>query len=146
MKIAFASDHAGFKYKEILSKWLKEEEHQILDFGAFSEESVDYPDYAYPASEAVAAGIADYGILICGSGTGMSITANKVTGIRAASCYNEEMAKLAREHNNANIITFGARMIDIELAKKMITAFILTDFEGGRHMVRIEKIHSLTGY
>lgn len=146
MKIAFASDHAGFELKQILTKWLKTLDHQILDFGAFSTESVDYPDYAYPASEAVAAGIADLGVLICGTGTGMSLTANKVIGIRAASCFNEDYARLAREHNNANVITFGARFVTEETAKKMILTFLETDFEGGRHMVRVEKIHSLTGY
>lgn len=146
MNVAFASDHAGFGYKKELTKWLREEGHQILDFGAFSDERVDYPDYAFPASEAVASGVADFGVLICGSGTGMSITANKVVGIRAASCFTPEMAKLAREHNNANIITFGARLTEMENAKKMIMEFLSTDFEGGRHMIRVEKIHSLTGY
>lgn len=146
MKIAMASDHAGFEYKKMLSQWLKTLEYQILDFGAFSEESVDYPDYAFPASEAVAAGVAHMGILICGTGTGMCITANKVTSIRAASCTNIEMAKMAREHNNANIITIGSRLLDIESAKSIIQAFLETEFEGGRHMIRVEKIHSLTGW
>lgn len=146
MKIAFASDHAGFEYKKILSEWLKKNEHQILDFGAFSQESVDYPDYAFPASEAVASGVADFGILICGTGIGMSLTANKVTGIRAATCCSIDTARLSREHNNANILTFGARFTDIELAKEMIEVFLTTDFEGGRHMIRVEKIHSLTNY
>jgi ribose 5-phosphate isomerase B len=146
MKIAFASDHAGFEHKKILSKWLKETDHQILDFGAFSDESVDYPDYAFPAAESVAAGIANFGILICGSGVGMSLIANKVTGIRAALCCDAERARLSREHNNANILTFGARFTDIDTAKKMIDEFLYTDFEGGRHMIRVEKIHSLTGY
>ena len=146
MKVAFASDHAGFDFKKELTNWLRKEGHQILDFGAFSDERVDYPDFAFPASEAVASGVADFGVLICGSGTGMSITANKVVGIRAASCFTPEMAKLAREHNNANIITFGARLTEMENAKKMILEFLSTDFEGGRHMIRVEKIHSLTGY
>jgi ribose 5-phosphate isomerase B len=145
MKIAIASDHAGFEYKKALLLWLNELEFQVLDFGTYSEERVDYPDYAFPAAEAVAGGIADFGILICGTGIGVSITANKVQGIRAANCCSIEMAQLAREHNNANIITLGARLIDIEFAKEMIQTFIYTEFEGDRHMIRIEKIHGLTG-
>jgi ribose 5-phosphate isomerase B len=146
MKIAIASDHAGFDLKEKIAKWLEEQSYQVLDFGAFSDGRVDYPDYAFPASESVASGVADLGVLICGSGTGMAITANKVTGIRAASCGSEEMARLARQHNNANIITYGARLVSEELAKKMTEAFLTTDFEGGRHMIRVEKIHKLTGW
>lgn len=146
MRIAVASDHAGFEYKKILSDWLRELDYQILDFGAFSEESVDYPDYAFPAAEAVAGGIAHFGVLVCGSGIGVSITANKVTGIRAANCLSEEMAELARMHNNANVLTLGSRLIDIELAKSIVIKFLETEFEGGRHMIRVEKIHSLTGW
>lgn len=149
MKIAIASDHAGFQYKKELIQWLKNEkkdEYQILDFGAFSEESVDYPDYAFPAAECVAAGIAEYGVLICGTGTGMSIIANKVTGIRAANCFSPEMAELSRQHNNANVLCMGSRIIDINKAKKIIISFLEGEFEGGRHMIRVEKIHSLTGW
>jgi len=146
MKISFASDHAGFEYKKELIKWVRENEHQVLDFGTFTDEPVDYPDYAYPAAEAVAANIADFGVIICGSGIGMAITANKVTGIRAANCCSPEMARLAREHNNANVITFGARLVDLETAKEMIIEFIEGEFQGGRHMIRVEKIHSLTGW
>ena len=146
MKIALASDHAGYKYKQIISQWLKEMEHQVLDFGAFSEDSVDYPDYAYPASEAVAANIADFGILICATGTGMSIMANKMTGVRAANCTSIRMAELARQHNNANVLCMGSRITEIEMAKKIALKFLSTEFEGGRHMIRVEKIHNLTGY
>jgi ribose 5-phosphate isomerase B len=145
MKVAFACDHAGFEYKRELMEWLKREDYQVLDFGAFSGESVDYPDYAFPAAEAVAANIADFGILICGSGIGMSITANKVTSIRAANCCSVEMAELARRHNNANVLTLGSRILSIDTAKNIITAFLEGEFEGGRHMIRIEKIHFLTG-
>lgn len=145
MKIAVGSDHAGFEYKKQVAEWLKEEGHQILDFGAYSGESVDYPDYAFPAAESVASGVADFGVLVCGSGIGVSITANKVTGIRAANCCTVEMAELSRQHNNANVITFGARLVPIELGKQMVEKFLETDFEGGRHMVRVEKIHSLSG-
>jgi ribose 5-phosphate isomerase B len=146
MKISFASDHAGFEYKKELIKWVRENDHQVLDFGTFTDEPVDYPDYAYPAAEAVAANIADFGVIICGSGIGMAITANKVNGIRAANCCSSEMVRLAREHNNANVITFGARLIDLETAKEMIMEFIEGEFQGGRHMIRVEKIHSLTGW
>ena len=146
MKIALASDHAGFGLKKEITAWLKEQSYQILDFGAFSEESVDYPDYAFPASEAVAGGIADLGILVCGSGTGMSITANKVTGIRAANCLTPDMAKLAREHNNANILCLGSRLVTFEEAKGIILEFLENEFQGGRHMIRVEKIHALTGW
>ena len=145
MKIAFGADHAGFSLKKDLIDWVKESDHQVLDFGTYSEESVDYPDYAFPAAEAVAAGIADYGIIICGSGVGVSITANKVQGIRAANCFSAEMADTARQHNNANVLTLGARLVSLELAKEIVTAFIEGEFQGGRHMIRVEKIHFLTG-
>jgi ribose 5-phosphate isomerase B len=145
MKISLASDHAGFDMKKNLIHFLKEDEYQVLDFGCFSHESVDYPDYAYPAAESVAAGIADFGILICGTGIGVSIVANKILGIRAANCMTEEMALLSREHNNANILALGARLIDIDLAKKITKIFLEGEFLGERHMIRIEKIHSLTG-
>ena len=145
MKIAIASDHAGFEYKQKISVWLMTNEHQILDFGCFSEDSVDYPDYGFPAAEAVASGIAQYGILICGTGIGMSITANKVVGIRAACCTTATMAKLARNHNNANVLTLGARIISCELAEKIIDKFLRQEFNGERHLIRIEKIHSISG-
>ena len=145
MKIAFGADHAGFNLKRELIDWVKESDHQVLDFGTYSEESVDYPDYAFPAAEAVASGIADYGIIICGSGVGVSITANKVQGIRAANCFSAEMADTARQHNNANVLTLGARLVSLELAKEIVTAFIEGEFQGGRHMIRVEKIHFLTG-
>lgn len=145
MKIAFGADHAGFNLKKDLISWVKEMEHQVLDFGTFSDESVDYPDYAYPAAESVAAGIADYGIIICGTGIGVSITANKVQGIRAANCLTAEMADLSRQHNNANVLTLGARLVSLELAKEIVTAFIEGEFLGSRHMIRVEKIHFLTG-
>ncbi len=145
MKIAVASDHAGFELKEMIRKYLSDKDIQVLDFGAFSTQSVDYPDYAFPASESVASGVADYGILICGTGTGMSITANKVNGIRAANCMSEELAEMARKHNHANVLTMGARIISPELAFKIIDVFLENEFEGGRHQNRIDKIHNLTG-
>lgn len=145
MKIAIASDHAGFSYKNEISEWLSENKHRIIDFGTNSEESTDYPDHAYPAAKAVSEGKADIGIIICGSGIGMSIVANKVKGIRAACCCTPEMAHMARFHNDANVLTFGQRFIDIDTAKKMTREFLETEFEGGRHTRRVDKIQSLTG-
>jgi ribose 5-phosphate isomerase B len=147
MKIALASDHAGFPLKNKVAEWIKQDDFlQLLDFGAYSDERVDYPDYAYPAAESVASGVSDYGILICGSGQGMCMTANKIVGIRAAHCHTVELAKLSREHNNANILCMGGRFLEFDIAKEIIKSFLYTDFEGGRHMIRVEKIHSLTGY
>ncbi len=145
MKIAVASDHAGYEFKTILSGFIKEQGHQILDFGTYSTESVDYPDFAFPAAEAVASLVADYGMLICGTGIGMSIVANKVQGIRAALCTTPYMAEMARHHNNANVICFGARTTELENAKEMLKIFLEEDFLGDRHMIRVEKIHNLTG-
>ena len=145
MNIAIASDHAGFEYKQQLLAWLNTLDFQVQDFGTFSGESVDYPDYAYPAAKSVADGLADYGIIICGTGIGVSITANKVRGIRAANCCSIEMAMLARQHNNANVVTVGSRLINIETAKQIIQTFLGTKFEGDRHLLRVDKIHSLTG-
>lgn len=145
MKIAIGSDHAGFEYKERLKQYLTEVGYEIADFGCFSSESCDYPEFAYPLSKSVASGENEFGILICGSGIGMSIVANKVNGIRAANCCTVEMAKLARQHNDANILTFGARLISFEQAKEITLAFLQEKFEGNRHERRIHKIHQLTG-
>ena len=145
MNISIASDHAGFEYKKALIEWLKSEGYNVIDFGTNSTESCDYPDFAYPAAEAVANHSSDYGIIICGTGIGMSITANKVNGIRAANCMTTEMARLARFHNDANVLTFGARLISLEQAKELIKIFLVTEFEGGRHTTRVGKIHLLTG-
>ena len=140
MKIAIGSDHAGYRLKQILIEWLKAKDNQVFDFGTFSTESVDYPDFAYPTAEAVANKIADFGILICGTGIGVSIVANKVAGIRAANCCNTVMARFAREHNNANVLALGSRLIDNESAKEITKVFLEGIFEGGRHINRIEKI------
>ncbi|MEN6294792.1 MAG: ribose 5-phosphate isomerase B [Chloroherpetonaceae bacterium] len=145
MKIAVASDHAGFELKQQVIELLKSMEHEVLDFGTYSNDSVDYPDFAVPASEAVASKDADLGIFICGTGIGMAIVANKITGIRAADCTSPYMAKMARRHNNANVLTLGSRILSFEQAEPIIRAFLIEDFEGGRHFVRIEKIHKLTG-
>lgn len=145
MKIAIASDHAGFELKQQVIELLKSMEHEVLDFGTYSNDSVDYPDFAVPASEAVASKDADMGILICGTGIGMAIVANKIAGIRAADCTSSYMAKMARRHNNANVLTLGSRILSFEQAEPIIREFLTEDFEGGRHLIRIEKIHKLTG-
>lgn len=145
MKIALSADHAGFELKEKIYKYLESKGHSVTDFGTYSKESIDYPEFAYVASKSIVEHNNELGILICGSGVGVSITANKVKGIRAANCFNEEMATLARQHNNANVLCLGARFINADLALTMVEKFISTDFEGGRHKVRVDKIHDLTG-
>jgi ribose 5-phosphate isomerase B len=143
--IAIGSDHAGFEYKERLKKLLDEIGKPYQDFGTTSPDSVDYPDIAHIVSKAVASGKCLQGILICGTGIGMSIVANKHKGIRAAACESPASAKLSREHNDANILCFGARIISWETATEIVKMFLSTPFSGGeRHMCRIEKIHSLT--
>jgi len=139
-KIAIGGDHAGFEYKKQLVAKLEELGYEVKDFGPFSDASVDYPDYVHPLSAAVEEGVFDQGILICGSGNGVAITANKHQGIRAALCWNEDLAALARQHNNANILAIPARFVSYELAEKMASTFLSTDFEGGRHQNRVDKI------
>lgn len=143
MKVAIASDHAGFELKEKIKNYFSNK-IQIFDFGTNSIDSVDYPDFAIELSKDVANKKFDFGILICGSGIGMSIVANKINGIRAAVCINTELAKLSRLHNNANILCMGAKFTVFEEAKNMIEIFLNTKFEEGRHTRRVEKIHSLT--
>jgi ribose 5-phosphate isomerase B len=138
MKIAIGADHAGFDYKEAITKWLNAD--GLKDFGTYSPDSVDYPDFAHPVASAVENGEFDFGILICGSANGVAITANKHQGIRAAICWNEELASLARKHNNANIVCIPARFISIDEAEKIVKTFLETDFEGGRHANRVGKI------
>src|SRR5688572_7749861 len=139
MKLAIGSDHAGFEYKEKLKQHLGEQ-HEIKDFGTYSLDSADYPDFAHPVSEAVENNEFALGILVCGSANGVAITANKHQGIRAAICWNEELASLARRHNNANVLCLPARFIDFGVAEKVVDKFIQTDFEGGRHATRVNKI------
>ena len=139
-KIAIGGDHAGYEYKEKLRKALEEKGHELKDFGPFSADSVDYPDFAHPLSQSVAEGECDAGILICGSGNGVAITANKHQDIRAALCWNEELAALARQHNNANVLCLPSRFVAYELAEKMAVTFMNTEFEGGRHGRRVDKI------
>jgi ribose 5-phosphate isomerase B len=138
LRIAIGADHAGFDYKVAIAKWLAGAD--LKDFGTYSPDSVDYPDFAHPVSSAVESGEFDFGILICGSANGVAITANKHQGIRAAICWNEELASLARKHNNANIVCIPARFISIEEAENIVKTFLSTDFEGGRHANRVNKI------
>ena len=145
MNIVVGADHAGYELKQHIAEKLKQAGHTVVDVGTHSLESTDYPDYAVKACEKVVANEAGLGILVCGSGIGVSITANKVQGIRAANCVTEEMARLSRQHNNANMLTLGARLVDRETAEKIVEAFLTTEFEGGRHEKRVDKIHSLTG-
>ncbi len=139
-KIAIGADHAGFLYKTKIIAHLESLSYQVDDKGTYSEQSVDYPDFAHPVAEAVETGAADLGILICGSGNGVAITANKHQGIRAALCWTQELAALARQHNDANIISLPARFVSIEEAIGMVDTFLKTPFEGGRHQNRVNKI------
>ena len=139
-KIAIGGDHAGFEYKGKMVQRLQNLGYKVKDFGPFSSDSVDYPDYVHPLSSALENGEFDLGIVICGSGNGVAITANKHQGIRAALCWNEELAALARQHNNANVLALPARFISYELAEKLAEIFLTTDFEGGRHQNRVSKI------
>jgi ribose 5-phosphate isomerase B len=138
--IAIGSDHAGFEYKTSLVKWLNKKGFQVKDFGTYSHDSVDYPDYAHPTASSVEAGEVAFGILLCGSANGVAITANKHQGIRAGLCWDNEVAKLVRKHNNANIICIPARFVALHLAEEMIETFMKTEFEGGRHATRVGKI------
>lgn len=146
VKIAFGADHAGYEMKNAILDYVTNElKCETKDFGTFSGDSVDYPDFAFAASKAVADGEFDFGILVCGSGIGMEIVANKVKGIRAADCLTIQMANLSRRHNNANVLTLGSRLISLEVAEKITKTFLESEFEGGRHSRRVSKIDELTG-
>ena len=140
MRIALASDHAGYAEKERLKGVLADLGIEFDDLGTMSEESVDYPDYARKVAEQVAQGHVEQGVLVCGSGTGMAITANKVPGVRAAVAWSEEIARLARQHNDANVLAIGARTTPPDEIPKIVRAWFATKFEGGRHAARVEKI------
>jgi len=142
--IAIASDHAGFHYKERLKALLEELKMSYRDFGTDSEQSTDYPDWAHAASEAITRGECDRGILICGTGIGMAIVANKHHGVRAAVCESVTAARLSRQHNDANVLTVGERITGWESVADIVRTFLTTSFEGGRHERRVGKIHSLT--
>ena len=139
-KICIASDHAGYNLKEIIKNFLIEKNISIFDVGPFVEKSVDYPDFAKKTSKRIIDKKSEIGILVCGSGTGMAISANKIKGIRAAVCYNLSSTRLSRQHNNANIISLGSRLIKKKMALKLVSTFLTTKFEGGRHLKRVKKI------
>jgi len=143
MKIAIASDHAGYEEKERLKPVLDELGLQYEDLGTVSTDSVDYPDYARKVGEEVAAGRVEQGLLVCGSGTGMAIAANKVPGVRAAVAWNEEIAKLAREHNDANVLSLGARVTPYDELVKIVRAWFGAHFDAGRHLRRVNKIREI---
>ncbi|HKH46109.1 MAG TPA: ribose 5-phosphate isomerase B [Thermoanaerobaculia bacterium] len=138
MKIAIGSDHAGFRYKEEIERFLAGQGHEVQDFGTHSEESVDYPLFIRPAAEAVAAGTCERGIVLGGSGNGEAMAANRLRGIRCALCWNAESARLARLHNDANMISLGERMMPLETALEIVRTWLETPFEGGRHVRRIQ--------
>jgi len=140
MKVVIASDHAGVEYKTKLITFLKEKGFEIIDFGPQTEESVDYPDFAHLVAESVAKGEGDLGVLLCGSGNGINMSANKHQEIRSALCWTKEIAELARLHNNANVLAMPARFISYEEAEQIAETFLNTDFEGGRHERRVNKI------
>lgn len=140
MKVAIGGDHAGYEYKAKLIQKLESLGYEVKDFGPYSTDSVDYPDFVHPLSSAIEQGEFELGIVICGSGNGVAITANKHQGVRAALCWNEDLAALARQHNDANVIALPARFISYELAEKLAEIFLSTPFEGGRHANRVNKI------
>lgn len=140
MKIALGSDHAGFEYKQAIAEMLRSRGYQVIDCGTYSPESTDYPLWCIPAAEKVALGEAEKGIVFGGSGNGEAIAANKVKGIRCSIAWSEETAKLASQHNNANVLSIGERMVSLETAKRLVDLWLSTPFEGGRHVRRIEEL------
>jgi ribose 5-phosphate isomerase B len=140
MKIAIGCDHAGFPYKDAIVKKLQESGHEIIDHGTYSGDSVDYPDFVHPTVRELETGNAELGILLCGSGNGVAITANKHQNIRAALCWKKEIASLARQHNNANVICIPVRFVSKRMALGMVETFLDSEFEGGRHQRRVNKI------
>ena len=143
MTIAIASDHGGFELKDILIDYLGEKGHSIINLGTDSPESVDYPDYAKSCCDEVLSKRADFGILVCGTGVGISIAANKIDGIRCGLCPSKEIAALVKQHNNANVIALGGRFTSPEEAKAIVDSYMAAEFEGGRHQIRVDKIMNL---
>ncbi|MDF1542970.1 MAG: ribose 5-phosphate isomerase B [Anaerosomatales bacterium] len=143
MRISIGSDHAGFELKEKLEEHLRELGHEVTDVGTHTNDSVDYPDLAAAVGAAVARGEAERGVLVCGSGIGVAIAANKMDGVRAANVYDPEMAKMSRLHNDANVVTMGGRYLPEETAREIVDTFLATAFEGGRHQRRVDKIAAL---
>lgn len=138
--VAFASDHAGFELKELFIKEMKKRGYEVKDFGTNSEDSCDYPDYAHPAAKSIENGICDFGIACCGTGNGIAMTLNKHKGVRAALCWIPEIARLAKQHNNANVLVLPGRFVSHEEALEILNAYLDTNFEGGRHQRRIDKM------
>ena len=143
MKLAIGSDHGGFRLKEAIKTYLLDHDYEVTDFGTESEDSCDYPDFALPVAQAVVKGEYDKGILICGTGIGIGIVANKVKGVRAALCHDTFSAEACRNHNDANILTMGERIVGEGLALKIVETFLNSEFEGGRHQRRVDKIKTL---
>jgi ribose 5-phosphate isomerase B len=139
--VGIACDHAGYEMKEVIKVWLKNISMDVKDFGTYSKESVDYPDYIHPLAEEISRGIIKKGIILCGTGIGVSMTANKYNDVRAALCWNEDIVVMARKHNDANILALPARYLDNDDAIKLVKLFFDADFEGGRHARRVEKIN-----
>ena len=140
MRISIGNDHAGPEYKKAIVAFLEEKGHEVINHGTDSSDSVDYPDFAHPVAEDVESGNVNFGIIICGSGNGIAMSANKHQGIRAAVCWTKEISALARQHNNANIISIPARFTSVHQAVEMVETFLTTEFEGGRHALRVNKI------
>jgi ribose 5-phosphate isomerase B len=140
MKIALASDHAGYEDKSAIRAWLLAHGHEVVDFGTSSTAPVDYPDYIRPAAQAVARGECERGIVLGGSGNGEAMVANRIPGVRCALCWSEETARLSRQHNDANVLSLGQRTIPLDLALRLVEIWLATGFDGGRHLVRIRKI------
>ena len=143
MRIAIGADHAGVTLKDQLKQWLIERGDTVDDLGTYTADSVDYPDYAAAVGHAVADGRADRGLLVCGSGIGMAMAANKIPGIRAAAVVDEASARLSREHNDANVLTLGARLTAVDEARELLRIFLVTEYQGGRHQLRIDKMSAL---
>jgi ribose 5-phosphate isomerase B len=143
MQIALGTDHAGYRYKELIKRFLESHGHQVRDFGTHSEDQVDYPLFVFPAAKAVSTGLCQRGIVLGGSGNGEAMVANKVKGIRCALCWSEETARLARQHNDANVLSLGARVISLEEALEIVSLWLGTPFEGGRHLQRIHMVEEI---
>ena len=139
-KVAIGCDHAGFEYKDTIIRTLKKEGIEVIDKGTYSEDSVDYPDFVHPVADLVESGDVEFGVLICGSGNGVSMAANKHQKVRAALCWKDDLAALARQHNDANILSIPARFVSAKMARQMVRTFANTSFEGGRHSRRVGKI------
>lgn len=142
MNVSLGADHRGFELKEKVKEYLTQLGHDVIDFGTDSAECVDYPDFAFKVAESVAEGQTDFGVTVCWTGNGMNMVANKVRGVRSALCLNEELARLTRAHNDANVLALASRFVSEELAKKILDVWLATEFEGGRHSRRLEKIKS----